>query len=64
MTQNYVAIHVGVTMEAVTYWEKGTTPQIQYVPRIVSFLGYDPFVREGNSLVDLVWNYQRKHGLS
>jgi transcriptional regulator with XRE-family HTH domain len=44
LRQSEVADRIGVSTSTVNYWEnKHFNPEVQYVPRIVAFLGYDPF---------------------
>jgi len=44
LTQEEAAGRIGVNTETYQHWEKGyTEPEIESVPAIVRFLGYDPF---------------------
>ena len=44
LRQSDVADRIGVGTQTVNYWEKGHfNPEVQYVPKIVAFLGYAPF---------------------
>jgi len=44
LRQSDVAARIGVWTSTVNYWEnKHFNPDVQYVPEIVAFLGYDPF---------------------
>jgi transcriptional regulator with XRE-family HTH domain len=44
LTQREAATRLGETAITVLHWEKGQTePPIETMPRILSFLGYDPF---------------------
>jgi transcriptional regulator with XRE-family HTH domain len=44
LRQSDVAARIGVWTSTVNYWENGHfNPEVQFVPRIVAFLGYDPF---------------------
>jgi transcriptional regulator with XRE-family HTH domain len=39
-----VANRIGVWTSTVNYWENNHfNPEVRYVPKIVAFLGYDPF---------------------
>ena len=50
-TQQDVAKILGVSEDAITYWENNRShPQIRYYPAIISFLGYYPFDHETESL--------------
>jgi len=44
LRQSDVADRIGVWTSTVNYWEKNRfNPEVQYVPKIIAFLGYDPF---------------------
>jgi len=44
LRQSDVADRIGVWTSTVNYWENNHfNPEVEYVPRIVTFLGYDPF---------------------
>ena len=44
LRQSDVADRIGVGTQTVNYWENNHfNPEVQYVPKIVVFLGYDPF---------------------
>ena len=44
LRQSDVAARIGVGPQTVNYWENGHfNPEVQFVPNIVAFLGYDPF---------------------
>lgn len=63
--QNDVARLLNVTADCVTYWENNrSTPQINYYPRIISFLGYNPFKINTNTLSGKIFAYRCIHGLS
>jgi DNA-binding XRE family transcriptional regulator len=65
LRQKDVALLVGVTEECIMYWETGfAQPQIQYAPKIIEFLGYNPYGVETESLGGKVKNYRLLHGLS
>ena len=49
--QKDVARQLGVKTETVTNWEKNyTSPQLYLIPRVITFLGYDPVQDESESL--------------
>ena len=63
--QKDVAKVLGVTEECVMLWENGhNVPQIQHAPKIIRFLGFNPYFVIGNSLGARVKNYRIEHGLS
>lgn len=44
LSQAQVAARIGVSSNTVLNWEKGhNEPPVEAIPRIVQFLGYDPF---------------------
>ena len=44
LRQSDVADRIGVWTSTVNYWENNRfNPEVQYVPQLVAFLGYDPF---------------------
>ncbi|MEO1260819.1 MAG: hypothetical protein AAFZ15_18615 [Bacteroidota bacterium] len=66
LTQWNVANIVGVTADCITNWELNRfSPRIQYHPKIVEFLGYDPTLKtDGNKLSNRVISFRKQHGLS
>lgn len=56
---------IGVCSDALRYWENNLSePQIQHAPKIIQFLGYNPYVLEPETLGGKVKNYRLLHGLS
>ena len=46
-------------------WERAhSIPQIKHAPKIIQFLGFNPYLVAGNSLGTRVKNYRIEHGLS
>jgi len=44
LRQSDVADRIGVWTSTINYWENNHfNPEVQYVPKVVAFLGYDPF---------------------
>jgi len=44
LRQSDLAERIGVGTSTVNYWENNRfNPEVEYVPKIVTFLGYDPF---------------------
>ena len=65
LLQEEVAAIIGVSTDSVTYWENGrAVPQIQHMPKIIEFLGYNPIPINENTLGGRVKKYRLKHGLS
>src|SRR5690606_3591110 len=56
--------YVGVNKAAVHYWENGEDfPHIQSVPKILEFLGYDPFP-ESTTFAEALRHFRMKNGLT
>jgi transcriptional regulator with XRE-family HTH domain len=65
MYQKDVAAIVNATTSTVANWEKGcTNPTLVFIPRILEFLGYEPFPTLATSISEKIKQYQRKNGLS
>ena len=65
LLQKDVATYIGVTEEAVMYWETGfAEPQIQYAPKVIAFLGYNPYPYETETFGGRLKLYRLLHGLS
>jgi DNA-binding transcriptional regulator YiaG len=60
-----VAKQLKVSDESINNWENGhTTPQINLMPRIISFLGYNPLEFKDNSVEQKIYAYRCANGLS
>jgi DNA-binding XRE family transcriptional regulator len=65
LLQREVAKLIGVSEDSITYWENGRAkPQIQHMPKIIEFLGYNPLEVEEKNLAGKIKNYRLSHGLS
>ena len=66
LSQRKVGLLIGVDDEAIMCWEIGITePQIQFVPRIIEFLGYNPYAHlETKTFGGKIKLYRLLHGLS
>jgi transcriptional regulator with XRE-family HTH domain len=65
LTQKYVAEKIGVSEDSITFWEnERVIPQIQFYPKIVEFLGYEPFEFDIITLGGKVKTYRLRNGLS
>jgi DNA-binding XRE family transcriptional regulator len=63
--QKDVAKRIGVTEESVMYWETGfALPQIQYAPKIIEFLGHNPYPYETETFGGRIKLYRLLNGLS
>lgn len=65
LLQKDLAKICGVTQDSIANWEKNrTVPQIQFFPRIISFLGYLPFWVDMKTLPGKLKAYRHINGLS
>lgn len=63
--QSELAIRIGVSSDTITYWENGRTiPHIQHIPRIITFLGYNPTPVDKENLAGKIKEYRFTYGLS
>ena len=65
LTQEAVALKINVSIDCVTFWENGRSkPQVQHMPKIIEFLGYNPVTYENVTIGGRIKNYRITHGLS
>ena len=65
LTQADVAKVFDICEDSMTGWENGRSkPQIQFYPKIISFLGYNPFSVDTSTLGGRIKYYRIIHGLS
>jgi DNA-binding XRE family transcriptional regulator len=65
LKQAEVAILIGVSEDCITYWENNRSqPQINQYPKIIQFLGYNPFPLNENTFGGKIKKYRIEHGLS
>jgi DNA-binding XRE family transcriptional regulator len=68
--QSEVASIFGVSEDTIRNWEKGKSfPQLNYFPKIIEFLGYNPFLETQNpsiqiELKDHLFRFRRMFGIS
>ena len=63
--QKDVAVIVNATTSTVTNWEKNrSNVAIQFIPKIILFLGYDPFFEAKATMAQQIKQYRRWEGLS
>ena len=63
--QKEVAIKIGVSEDCITNWEnERSIPQIQFYPKIVLFLEYNPFEFGNKTFGEKIKAYRLKNGLS
>lgn len=64
LLQKDVALLIGVSEDAVTYWENNRNqPQIQYYPKLIEFLGYFPFDIDTSIIGGRIKMFRYKNGL-
>lgn len=65
LLQGDVANIFHVCEDSITGWENGrSVPQIQYYPKLIEFLGYNPFPVDTDTVGGRIKKYRIEHGLS
>jgi DNA-binding XRE family transcriptional regulator len=65
LTQKEVAEALGVDKTTVQFWENNRVkPSLAQIPKIIEFLGYDPFESKPESQGDKIRAYRKLHSLS
>lgn len=65
LLQSDVAKILDVCEDSITGWENGrSVPQIQYYPKLIEFLGYNPLPIETETLGGWIKKYRVENGLS
>jgi len=65
MLQKDIATIIGITEDCVTNWENNRNiPQIQFMPKIIKFLGYNPNQCESITLGQKIKKFRVVNGLS
>lgn len=65
LLQADIAKILNVSEDCITYWENNrSTPQIQYFPHIIRFLGYSPLEFDETTFGGRLTAYRWKNGLS
>ena len=64
LLQEQVAAQIGVRKQTITNWERNaSSPEIQYVPAILNFLGYNP-LPEAHTLIERFASVRKMLGMS
>ena len=64
LCQKHVAKLMGVSICSITNWELNRgEPEVRYIPEIIKFLGYVPFLRPEDTLGRLAY-FKRVNGMS
>ena len=65
LTKRALAKRFGIDDVTIYLWEKNRVkPSLAQIPKIIEFLGRDPFEKEPENLGDRILEYRRVHGLS
>lgn len=65
LLQGDLAERFNVCEDTITGWEnRRSEPQIQFYPKIIEFLGYNPFTFETDTLGGRIRKYRHEKGLS
>ena len=65
LTKRQLSINLNVSDITIYLWEKNKVqPSLAQIPKIIAFLGRDPFEKEAENLGDKIREYRRVHGLS
>lgn len=64
LEQKEVAAIIGTCEDTITGWENARCePQIQYAPKIIAFLGYNPYSLESDTFGGRVKSYRTLSGI-
>jgi len=65
LTKRQLSLNLNVSDITIYLWERNKVqPSLGQIPKIIEFLGRDPFESEARNLADKIKNYRRLHGLS
>jgi transcriptional regulator with XRE-family HTH domain len=65
LTKRQLSLNFHVDDTTIYLWEHNKVrPSITQIPKIIEFLGHDPFEANAGSLAEQIKNYRRLHGLS
>ncbi len=65
LTKRQLSLRLHVDDTTIYLWEKNKVrPSLVQIPKIIEFLGCDPFEKEAENLGDKIREYRRVHGLS
>ena len=65
LTKRQLSLKLNVSDITIYLWEKNRVkPSLAYIPKIIEFLGRDPFEKETEYLGDRIREYRRVHGLT
>lgn len=65
LTKRQLSIKLNVDDVTIYLWEKNkANPSLAQIPKIIEFLGHDPFEKETENLGERIREYRRVHGFS
>jgi transcriptional regulator with XRE-family HTH domain len=65
LAKRRLSLNINVSDVTIYLWEKNKVqPSLAQIPKIIEFLGRDPFEKEADNLGDKLREYRRIHGLS
>jgi transcriptional regulator with XRE-family HTH domain len=65
LTKRQLSLNLNVSDITIYLWEANKVqPSVAQIPKVIEFLGRDPFESEARNLADKIKNYRRLHGLS
>ena len=65
LTKRQLSLRFNVSDVTIYLWEKNRVkPSLAQIPKIIEFLGRDPFEKETENLGDNIREYRRVHGLT
>ena len=65
LTKAQLSLNLNVSDITIYLWEHNRVqPSFAQIPKIIEFLGHDPFEAEVGNLAEKLKNYRRVHGLS
>ena len=65
LTKRQLSLKLNVSDITIYLWEKNKAqPSLAKIPKIIEFLGFEPFKTEARNLADKIKSYRYLHGLS
>jgi transcriptional regulator with XRE-family HTH domain len=65
LTKRQLSLNFNVSDITIYLWERNKAqPSVAQIPKIIEFLGSDPFEKEAENIGDKIREYRRIHGLT
>jgi DNA-binding XRE family transcriptional regulator len=65
LTKTQLSLNLNVSDVTIYHWERNKIqPSLVQIPKIIEFLGRDPFEKETENLGDKIREYRRIHGMT